>query len=51
MKIICERFGCNEKFEKIVPWSKYCSQKCKHLAWAIREVNKKKGNRNRRIDK
>jgi len=27
-----------EKFEKIVPWKKYCSPKCKQIAWALRGV-------------
>lgn len=40
MKSLCGH--CGKSFEKTVPWKMYCSQQCKHLAWAIRKVNKNK---------
>ena len=45
MKVKCEREGCSKKFEKIVPWKKYCSASCKQIAWALRQVGKKKVDR------
>lgn len=42
MKTNCLRVGCHKRFEKTVPWKKYCSDTCKLIAWALRQANKKK---------
>ena len=36
----CERKGCAETFDQIVPWKIYCSPSCKQIAWALRQVKK-----------
>ena len=38
MNIICE--VCNKEFEPKNYWQKFCSKKCKILAWARRELRK-----------
>ena len=39
-QIKCERQGCNNKFEQVVPWKIYCSGKCKQLAWLLRVLKR-----------
>ena len=33
---------CRGKFKKAVYWKRYCSKKCRQLAWAKRELEKMK---------
>ena len=42
MIIKCDRKNCENKFDKIVPHQKYCSQTCKQIAWALRQVESKR---------
>ena len=36
MKTTCEI--CGAKFEKIVPWKKVCSPRCRQAKWALKQV-------------
>jgi len=38
MKSKCEQ--CGKVIEKVVPWKKYCSTRCKQIAWALRQAGK-----------
>ena len=38
MIVECEQ--CGKKFDKVTPRHKFCSGKCKQIAWAVRESKK-----------
>ena len=42
MIVTCQRVNCRVKFDRVVPWQKYCSKECKLVDWSLKKLNKKK---------
>lgn len=38
---ICSRIECSKKYDKIVPWKKYCCRECMLLVWANKKLLEK----------